>query len=113
MADEDRDPEGPGGAVPPAAASFVGRSTPGTRRSWSGSPHLAYRDPDAAQVGPEEPRKYNYHFKNMTTVGEPIEPEVWRRYYSEVGKGEAAITDTWWQTENGGFLGRTLPPCSR
>ncbi len=61
------------------------------------------------KVGPEEPRKHNYHFKNMTTVGEPIEPEVWRWYYSEVGKGEAAITDTWWQTENGGFLGSTLP----
>jgi acetyl-CoA synthetase len=45
----------------------------------------------------------------MTTVGEPIEPEVWRWYYTEVGKGQAAITDTWWQTENGGFLGSTLP----
>jgi len=61
------------------------------------------------KVGPEEPRKYDYHFKNMTTVGEPIEPEVWRWYYTEVGKGQAAITDTWWQTENGGFLGSTLP----
>jgi acetyl-CoA synthetase len=61
------------------------------------------------KVGPEEPEKYNYHFKTMTTVGEPIEPEVWRWYYSEVGKGRAAITDTWWQTENGGFLGSTLP----
>jgi acetyl-CoA synthetase len=61
------------------------------------------------KVGPEEPRKYNHHFKTMTTVGEPIEPEVWRWYHSEVGKGEAAITDTWWQTENGGFLGSTLP----
>ena len=45
----------------------------------------------------------------MTTVGEPIEPDVWRWYYEVVGKGEAAITDTWWQTENGGFLGSTLP----
>jgi acetyl-CoA synthetase len=61
------------------------------------------------KVGPEEPGKYNYRFKTMTTVGEPIEPEVWRWYHSEVGKGEAAITDTWWQTENGGFLGSTLP----
>jgi acetyl-CoA synthetase len=61
------------------------------------------------KVGPEEPKKYDYHFKSMTTVGEPIEPEVWRWYHSEVGKGEAAITDTWWQTENGGFLGSTLP----
>jgi acetyl-CoA synthetase len=42
-------------------------------------------------------------------VGEPIEPEVWRWYYNVVGKGEAAIVDTWWQTENGGFLCSTLP----
>src|SRR5260370_10771061 len=56
------------------------------------------------KVGPEEPKKYDYHFKHMTTVGEPIEPEVWRWYHSEVGKGEAAIVDTWWQTENGGVL---------
>jgi acetyl-CoA synthetase len=61
------------------------------------------------KVGPEEPKKYGYHFKHMTTVGEPIEPEVWRWYQSEVGKGEAVIVDTWWQTENGGFLGSTLP----
>src|SRR6266545_7842261 len=53
--------------------------------------------------------KYNYHFKHMTTVGEPIEPEVWRWYYNVVGKQEAVIVDTWWQTENGGFLGSTLP----
>jgi acetyl-CoA synthetase len=45
----------------------------------------------------------------MTTVGEPIEPEVWRWYHSEVGKGQAVITDTWWMTETGGFLGSTLP----
>ena len=42
------------------------------------------------KVGPEEPKKYDYRFKHMTTVGEPIEPEVWRWYHSEVGKGEAA-----------------------
>jgi acetyl-CoA synthetase len=34
---------------------------------------------------------------------------VWRWYYRFVGKGEAAIVDTWWQTENGGFLASTLP----
>jgi acetyl-CoA synthetase len=61
------------------------------------------------KVGPDEPAKYNYHFKTMTTVGEPIEPEVWRWYYHSVGKDQAAITDTWWQTETGGFLGSTLP----
>lgn len=61
------------------------------------------------KAGPDEPGKYDYHFKHMTTVGEPIEPEVWRWYYHVVGKGEAAIVDTWWQTETGGFLCSTMP----
>jgi acetyl-CoA synthetase len=61
------------------------------------------------KAGPNEPGKYHYHFKTMTTVGEPIEPEVWKWYYNVVGKAEACITDTWWQTENGGFLCSTLP----
>jgi acetyl-CoA synthetase len=61
------------------------------------------------KLGPDEPAKYHNRFKHMTTVGEPIEPEVWRWYYDMVGKGEAVIVDTWWQTENGGFLGSTLP----
>ena len=61
------------------------------------------------KAGPDEPAKYDYHFKHMTTVGEPIEPEVWRWYYEVVGKGEAAVVDTYWQTETGGFIGTTLP----
>ena len=61
------------------------------------------------RAGADEPNNYNYHFKHMTTVGEPIEPEVWRWYHSVVGKGEAVIVDTWWQTETGGFLCSTAP----
>ena len=61
------------------------------------------------KAGPDEPAKYDYHFKHMTTVGEPIEPEVWKWYYEVVGKGEAAIVDTWWQTETGGVLCSTMP----
>jgi len=61
------------------------------------------------KAGADEPKKYNYHFKHMTTVGEPIEPEVWQWYYDVVGKKEAAIVDTWWQTETGGFLCSTKP----
>ncbi len=61
------------------------------------------------KIGPDEPAKYNYKFKHMTTVGEPIEPEVWKWYYEVVGKGQAAIVDTWWQTETGGFLCSTIP----
>jgi acetyl-CoA synthetase len=61
------------------------------------------------RAGPDEPGRYDYHFKHMTTVGEPIEPDVWRWYYNVVGKQEAVIVDTWWQTENGGFLCSTKP----
>jgi len=61
------------------------------------------------KAGGDEPAKYNHHFKHMTTVGEPIEPLVWRWYYDVVGKREAVIVDTWWQTENGGFLCSTKP----
>jgi acetyl-CoA synthetase len=61
------------------------------------------------KAGPNEPPKYNYHFKHMTTVGEPIEPEAWRWYHEVVGKREAVIVDTWWQTETGGFLITTKP----
>ena len=61
------------------------------------------------KAGPDEPTKYHYQFKHMTTVGEPIEPEVWKWYYHVVGKGKAVIVDTWWQTENGGFLCSTMP----
>ena len=60
-------------------------------------------------AGPDEPAKHNYNFKHMTTVGEPIEPEVWKWYYEFVGKEKAVIVDTYWQTETGGFLGSSLP----
>lgn len=64
------------------------------------------------KAGPDEPAKYNYKFKHMTTVGEPIEPEVWKWYYHVVGKGQAVVVDTWWQTETGGFLCSTVPGVS-
>jgi acetyl-CoA synthetase len=64
------------------------------------------------KIGPDEPAKYNYSFKHMTTVGEPIEPAVWKWYYDTIGKGKAVIVDTWWQTETGGFLCTTLPGIS-
>jgi acetyl-CoA synthetase len=75
--------------------------------------NILYTSPTAIRqlrkVGPEEPRKYNYNFKLIGTVGEPIEPEVWRWYYNEVGKGQSVVVDTWWQTETGGFMGVHLP----
>ncbi len=61
------------------------------------------------KANPEGPKGYDTRFKHMTTVGEPIEPDVWRWYYHVVGKEKAVIVDTWWQTETGGFLLTTVP----
>src|SRR5256884_4750758 len=62
------------------------------------------------KVGPDEPAKYNYHFKHMTTVGEPIEPEVWRWYHKVVGKGEAVIGGPRGQSATRGLPRRSPPP---
>lgn len=45
----------------------------------------------------------------LGTVGEPINPEVWRWYYRTIGKEKCPIIDTWWQTETGGMLISPLP----
>ena len=45
----------------------------------------------------------------LGTVGEPINPEVWRWYFRTIGKEKCPIIDTWWQTETGGMLISPLP----
>ncbi len=45
----------------------------------------------------------------LGTVGEPINPEVWRWYYSVIGKTKCPIIDTWWQTETGAMMISPLP----
>ena len=47
--------------------------------------------------------------KVLGTVGEPINPEAWNWYYKVVGKENAPIVDTWWQTETGGIMMTPLP----
>ena len=47
--------------------------------------------------------------KVLGSVGEPINPEAWRWYNDNVGKGKCPIVDTWWQTETGGILITPLP----
>ncbi len=42
--------------------------------------------------------------KVLGSVGEPINEEAWRWYFDKIGKGNAPIVDTWWQTETGGIL---------
>ena len=45
----------------------------------------------------------------LGSVGEPINPEVWRWYHKTIGGGRCPIVDTWWQTETGGIMITTLP----
>ncbi|WHN65488.1 acetate--CoA ligase [Cysteiniphilum sp. QT6929] len=40
----------------------------------------------------------------LGSVGEPINREAWHWYHEQVGKGQCAIVDTWWQTETGGIM---------
>lgn len=42
--------------------------------------------------------------KVLGTVGEPINAEAWHWYNEHIGKKQAPIVDTWWQTETGGIL---------
>eukprot|EP00271_Cylindrocystis_brebissonii_P002601 TRINITY_DN13356_c0_g1_i1.p1 TRINITY_DN13356_c0_g1~~TRINITY_DN13356_c0_g1_i1.p1 ORF type:complete len:779 (+),score=110.03 TRINITY_DN13356_c0_g1_i1:48-2339(+) len=45
----------------------------------------------------------------LGSVGEPINPVAWRWYYETVGDSRCPISDTWWQTETGGFMITPLP----
>lgn len=40
----------------------------------------------------------------LGSVGEPINPEAWNWYYSNIGQNRTPIVDTWWQTETGGIM---------
>jgi acetyl-CoA synthetase len=45
----------------------------------------------------------------LGSVGEPINPEIWRWYHEVVGEKRCSVVDTWWQTETGGVLISPLP----
>ena len=40
----------------------------------------------------------------LGSVGEPIAAEVWHWYNDNIGRGQAHIVDTYWQTESGSHL---------
>jgi acetyl-CoA synthetase len=66
-----------------------------------------------AKEGPGPVEKHDISsLKLLGTVGEPINPEAWRWYYSNVGKEWSPIVDTWWQTETGGHMMTPLPGVS-
>ena len=45
----------------------------------------------------------------LGTVGEPINPQVWKWYFQVIGKERCPIIDTWWQTETGGAMVSPVP----
>jgi acetyl-CoA synthetase len=62
------------------------------------------------RAGEEWPAKYKLDtLRVLGTVGEPINPEAWIWYYEKIGRSRCPIVDTYWQTENGGFLITPLP----
>ncbi len=63
-----------------------------------------------AREGDDWVKKYKRSsLRILGTVGEPINPEVWKWYHDVVGDGRCAVVDTWWQTETGGILISPLP----
>ncbi|SVB42795.1 uncharacterized protein METZ01_LOCUS195649, partial [marine metagenome] len=63
--------------------------------------------------GDEIPMKHDLStLKVLGSVGEPINPEAWRWYHKNIGRGRCPIVDTWWQTETGGILITPLPGCT-
>ncbi len=60
--------------------------------------------------GDDIPNKYDLSsIKVLGSVGEPINEEAWHWYDKKIGKGNAPIVDTWWQTETGGIMITPLP----
>jgi acetyl-CoA synthetase len=63
-----------------------------------------------AQAGNDHVTKYKRSsLRILGSVGEPINPEIWKWYHDVVGDKRCAVVDTWWQTETGGILITPLP----
>jgi acetyl-CoA synthetase len=60
--------------------------------------------------GPQYPAAHDLSsLRVLGSVGEPINPEAWLWYHEHIGRGQAPIVDTWWQTETGMILITPLP----
>jgi acetyl-CoA synthetase len=58
-----------------------------------------------AKDGDDFVKKYDRSsLRVLGSVGEPINPEIWKWYYEVVGEKRCNIVDTWWQTETGGIM---------
>ncbi len=75
---------------------------------------IFYTTPTALRMfmkfGDDIPNSFDLsNLRLLGTVGEPINPEVWKWYFKTIGKEKCPIIDTWWQTETGGMLISPLP----
>ncbi|KAF2993690.1 Acetyl-coenzyme A synthetase 2-like, mitochondrial [Curvularia kusanoi] len=56
------------------------------------------------RAGDEHVKHQMKHLRVLGSVGEPIAAEVWKWYFETVGKEEAHVVDTYWQTETGSHV---------
>lgn len=75
---------------------------------------IFYTTPTALRMfikfGDEIPNSFDLStLRLLGSVGEPINPEVWKWYFKIIGKERCPIIDTWWQTETGGMIISALP----
>jgi acetyl-CoA synthetase len=60
--------------------------------------------------GEEEPAKFDLSsLRLLGSVGEPINPEAWIWYRTNIGSEACPVVDTWWQTETGALMISPLP----
>ncbi len=75
---------------------------------------IFYTTPTAIRMfmkyGDEAPNSFDLStLRLLGTVGEPINPKVWKWYFKIIGKEKCPVIDTWWQTETGGMMISPLP----
>ena len=79
---------------------------------------ILYTAPTAIRAfmkwGDEFPAKHDLSsLRLLGSVGEPINPEAWIWYHTQIGGEHCPIVDTWWQTETGAIMITPYPERSR
>jgi acetyl-CoA synthetase len=75
---------------------------------------ILYTAPTAIRTfmkwGTDWPEKHDLSsLRLLGSVGEPINPEAWIWYQTNIGGGRCPVVDTWWQTETGMIMVTPLP----
>jgi acetyl-CoA synthetase len=109
------------GPLTNGATSVIYEGTPDTPsrdRLWAIAEKygvtILYTAPTAIRTfmkwGTQEPEKHDLSaLRLLGSVGEPINPEAWIWYHTNIGGGRCPIVDTWWQTETGAIMISPLP----